>query len=227
MTKLIDKVKALIPLKLKRIIVNYYLKKKLRRGLSSLKRNRHNIQDHIIHDIIVGWSNTGWSADINYIKAILGEIKDSNINILECGSGISTIIMAMVNPNCQITCLEHTEAWSKKVKAYLDKYKLYNVDILSTPIKSYGSYDWYDTYPLNKNIKFDLIICDGPPSSTRGGRYGLLPLMKDQFNKNAVILLDDTVREDERMVIEKWTNEFNEIEKVVPQNPYSIIYLRS
>ena len=52
-----------------------------------------------------------------------------------------------------------------------------------------------------------LVICDGPPSSTAGGRYGLVPVMKASLNTSCRILLDDTHRRKEREIIQHWCHD--------------------
>jgi len=54
---------------------------------------------------------------------------------------------------------------------------------------------------------FSLVICDGPPGKTRGGRYGVVPVMKERLKPGCVILLDDTGREEERKLASRWETE--------------------
>ena len=54
---------------------------------------------------------------------------------------------------------------------------------------------------------FSLVICDGPPARTPGGRYGLLPVMKSHLRPGCVILLDDVSRLEEREIIARWAEE--------------------
>jgi hypothetical protein len=55
--------------------------------------------------------------------------------------------------------------------------------------------------------RFGLVVCDGPPSQTLGGRYGLAPVMKDRLGPGCVILLDDASREGEQEVVQRWAKE--------------------
>ena len=54
---------------------------------------------------------------------------------------------------------------------------------------------------------FSLVICDGPPSRTLGGRYGLVPVMRTRLKAGCVILLDDAEREHERQIARLWQTE--------------------
>ena len=76
--------------------------------------------------------------------------------------------------------------------------------LLHAPVVNYGNYHWYDLihYDLSENIS--LVICDGPPGSTQGGRFGRMPVMDKQLAVNCVVLLGDTHREAERLIIDIW-----------------------
>jgi hypothetical protein len=54
---------------------------------------------------------------------------------------------------------------------------------------------------------FPLVVCDGPPGSTKGGRYGLVPIMREWLKPGCVILLDDAGREQERAIARRWEAE--------------------
>ena len=55
--------------------------------------------------------------------------------------------------------------------------------------------------------EFQLVTCDGPPGSTAGGHYGLLPVMGERLPAEAVILLDDTSGRARSKSLRRWTNE--------------------
>jgi hypothetical protein len=58
-------------------------------------------------------------------------------------------------------------------------------------------------------LEFRLVICDGPPGATAGGRYGLLPVLGERLAAEATILLDDSDREGEAEVLQRWMAEDN------------------
>ena len=51
-------------------------------------------------------------------------------------------------------------------------------------------------------------IADGPPGNTKGGRYGLLPIMRSRLAPDVVILLDDAERPGEQRVLQQWKAEY-------------------
>ena len=54
---------------------------------------------------------------------------------------------------------------------------------------------------------FGLVVCDGPPGTIQGGRYGLMPVMGEYLRPDCRILLDDTNRRKEKELIERWAGE--------------------
>jgi len=72
-----------------------------------------------------------------------------------------------------------------------------------TTLRDYGDFDWYDVDPLELPT-FSLVICDGPQGSTRGGRLGLLPVLRERLAPGCSILLDDAARPSEREVLRRW-----------------------
>jgi hypothetical protein len=163
----------------------------------------HN--DYFLRWLRFGWGNCGWSADDGYLRVVKEIAQRSRGPILECGSGLTTIILGLVAPG-QTTSLEHTGEWKDRVIEIANRYSV-PVNIQSAPLVPYGDFDWYKM-PSNIDTKFSVVICDGPPSATRGGRYGLLPVAKSYLSAESVILMDDAEREDEQKIIERWRSEF-------------------
>ena len=75
------------------------------------------------------------------------------------------------------------------------------------PLVGYGEFVWYDPPLAQMPDEFSLVICDGPPGTTKGGRYGLLPVLGDRLRAGATILLDDAGRPAEAELIRRWENE--------------------
>jgi hypothetical protein len=78
------------------------------------------------------------------------------------------------------------------------------------PLKDYGEFDWYEVsdegIPAQPFI--DLIICDGPPAQTRGGRVGLPYVLGSRFADGCIIAADDAHRPGEREMISRWKSDF-------------------
>jgi predicted O-methyltransferase YrrM len=166
--------------------------------------------DPVLRALVYGWGNEGWSAKDEYLAASLREVLAGNASVLECGSGLSTLLIGAARraSNAPHWALEHNPEWGARVQKALDQYGVRHVTLHIAPLKSRDGFDWYDP-PMDRIPQgFGLVICDGPPSNTRGGRVGLLPVMRRRLAPGAVILLDDAARGGERDVAERWRAEW-------------------
>jgi len=153
----------------------------------------------------MGWGNEGWSADTSYLEAVCYWASRIRGPILECGSGLTTLLLGIIAPN-RATTLEHLPEWKEHVQQAAAKHSI-PVNLFTAPLADYGGFHWYSLSGLLTG-DFELVICDGPPSRVIGGRYGLLPVASRLLSRNAVILLDDVERSDEQAIIERWNREF-------------------
>ncbi len=134
-----------------------------------------NPTEPILNDLIYGWGNESWSALNEYLACCIQHSLVMNGPILECGSGLSTILGGIIaKKRGQIYwALEHKSDWAAKVQRYLNKYKIDSVVLCEKLLKDYGTFCWYNPPLKSMPGNFALVICDGPPASTKGGRYGL------------------------------------------------------
>jgi hypothetical protein len=150
------------------------------------------------------WGNPGFTAHVSYLSAVLDYAEGERGPILECGSGLTTLLLALVAPRA-VWSLEHTKEWQRHVQTRLWLAGT-QANLLLAPLTSYGRFQWYEV-PATLPREFRLVVCDGPPGTTPGGRYGLFPLLGDRLLKGAVILLDDARRLDEQGVLQRWERE--------------------
>lgn len=163
----------------------------------------------VLNDLIYGWGNDTWSALDEYLAGCIRHAAAARGPILECGSGLSTILVgALAQRRGQLHwALEHTPEWATRVRKHLARHKITSVILCTEPLRDYGSFCWYDP-PLESMPKsFSLVLCDGPPASTKGGRSGLVPIMGKRLGPGSVLLLDDGGREQERALAKLWEDE--------------------
>ena len=164
----------------------------------------------LLNRLRLAWSNQGYSADLDYLEEVAKRGASTSGPILECGSGLTTVVLGLMagRRGVKVWTLEHTPQWHAKVEKSLQQFKVPNVTISLADLRSYGEYSWYDP-PFHLMPKdFSLVICDGPPGSTPGGRYGLLPVCVDKFIEGATILLDDADRPSEEDTLRRWQEEY-------------------
>jgi len=167
-------------------------------------------QPELLDRLIYGWNNEAWSADRRYLGACAERALESSGPFLECGSGLSTILIGAVakSQGKKLWTLEHCPEWMAQVQSCLDKYAIDNVTICQAPLRRYSGFEWYDVSTSELPEDFDLVICDGPPGETLGGRFGLLPTMQDYLVDGCTILLDDAHRPTEKKIIDRWRAEY-------------------
>lgn len=133
--------------------------------------------------------------------------------VLEFGLGISTIVMARLAKenkiNVKIYSVEHDPNWVEIINKQLiyeglDTY----VKIITAELSlNNKGVDWYNELKINeiiKDIKFDLIIIDGPPAYSKSLELSRLPVndyLDGKLNHTFCILIDDTNRIGEKKLV--------------------------
>lgn len=199
--------RRVIPRRLKRAIKSAWLRYELWASVRSLM-NRAEANEILLRRIRRAWGNEDWSGDISYLEAICREAGTTRRPILECGSGLTTLLLAIfaARRGVKVVSLEHIPEWKLRVNRVLARFALPNCVFL-VPLRNFGDFDWYEL-PSNLPAEFGLVVCDGPPGATRGGRYGLMPLCRDRFALDCIVFLDDTEREGERTILHRWKQDF-------------------
>jgi predicted O-methyltransferase YrrM len=183
----------------------------------------------LLRRLVYGWGNEGWSAREEYLRAMIQEALVSPGPVLECGSGLTTLVLASIvgGRGVAVWTLEHQAEWAERVRRELSAMGDRSVTLSERPMRSAAEFDWYDP-PLDAMPpRFALVVCDGPPTTTRGGRYGLAPILRDRLAPGTVILLDDAERPAEREIAARWAAELDaDCEVFGTQKPFYRLVLR-
>lgn len=163
----------------------------------------------LLEDLRDAWGNEGFSADLDYLVETARWAVRTRGPVLECGTGLTTVLLGVLAGRrwVDVWSLEHDQAWHDRVARVLQHHHIPGVHLCLAPLKSYGAFNWYTLPFAAMPARFSLVVCDGPPEKTRGGRYGLLPVLRDRLTAGTVILLDDAARESEFRVLGRWTRE--------------------
>ena len=159
--------------------------------------------------LAAGWSNEGYAANVDYLAAVARSVIDTRGPVLECGSGATTILLGILGGRrtLEVWSLEHSTEWQERVVDVLNSNGISGVHVCKAPLMEYGEFVWYDPPLAQMPEQFSLVICDGPPGTTKGGRYGLLPVMNTRMPPGSTILLDDAGRPGELELIRRWEHE--------------------
>jgi hypothetical protein len=176
----------------------------------------------LVPRLIYGWGND-WSAFDEYLIDCLRHALVCKGPILECGSGLTTILVGVIAKKRDNTLwsLEHLPEWGERVTRQIREYGLDSVHLSVRPLKDYPEFTWYDPPLDSMPRKFALVVCDGPPGGTRGGRYGLAAIMNDKLDPGCVILLDDAAWETQQKDAARWGLELGgDYETLGSKKPY-------
>jgi Methyltransferase domain len=164
------------------------------------------VDESLAHEVARAWGNADWAGRPDYLAAVLEACVQQPGPVLECGSGASTILLA-ATAGGHVYSLEHDRFWARRARWGLRAAGLRG-SVMYRPLRDYDGYQWYENEGPTLLPKLALVICDGPPGSTRGGRYGLLPRMRGRLEPGCLVLLDDAEREGEQETIARWQSEF-------------------
>lgn len=203
--------KKLVPRSLKRPVKEMLLRRQLRHAVKTIGKLPvgQSPSREQLTDLIAGWSNEGYAANLEYLEAVAEHAVKTKGPVLECGSGVTTILMGILcgKRDVDVWSLEHYDEWRQRVSGVLAENGIARAHVCSAPLVEYGEFVWYDPPLAQMPDAFSLVICDGPPGSTKGGRYGLLPVFGDRLPAGATILLDDAGRPGEAELIRRWETE--------------------
>jgi len=162
-----------------------------------------------------------WSAAADFLQLLADTVHERRpATILECGSGLSTLILAracQLNQSGRVICLENSEEYAGNTRQMIDAYDLSQyVTVVHAPLASHvigeDEYQWYALHDLPES-KIELLVIDGPPGFIqKNSRYPAIPLLFDGLADNSLVLMDDAARPDELEIVGLWKQSFPGIE---------------
>lgn len=221
--------KKFVPKRIKQPIKKAVLRRQLSRAISRLATlGKDEIPSRdLLLDLIIGWDNEGYVANLDYLEQVARSSIESTGNILECGSGVTTLLMGVLSGRGrEVWSLEHSADWRALIAGALEKNGISPDRVCFSPLVDYGKFSWYDPPLTQMPSEFSLVICDGPPGATKGGRYGLLPVMLERLTDQCLILLDDADRPGEVELIKRWEVEFGFKASIVNRSNHCFALLR-
>lgn len=220
---MLDCIKSRIPRSLKRIVrqsplnllqrqvTDWHLQQSVRVFRSSSAPDRG-----LIENLWRAWGNESWSADVTYVSEVVSRVGRSATDVLECGSGLTTLAAALVGEGHDLTIwsLEQDPEWVDFVSQRLRRYNIRNVKLINAPLRDYGGYVWYDIDNVDLPNHFELVLCDGPAVLEKWGgsyanwRYGILPVLAEKGIRVDEVLLDDATEPRAANLLLRWRTEF-------------------
>ncbi|MFC1605445.1 O-methyltransferase [Pseudomonadota bacterium] len=153
-----------------------------------------------------------WSLGEEAFSWILAEIgKVSPKCILEFGSGISSVRLALAFPEASVLSVDHHAEFFRRTKQLAAASGVKNLEVLLSPIrKRWLGAARYETYDLPgfDGRSFDAVLIDGPPGHFLFGREACLYVCYETIRKNGIIILDDHVRPMEQLAVRNWQKRY-------------------
>ena len=167
----------------------------------------------------------GFSIDTYGLAFLRNElVVNHRTSVLEFGSGLSTIFMALVIKKyslpTKITSVEADEEWVSRISDKASALGLSSIlTIIHAPLvlqpRLGQNNSWYDFKDLSEtefvSSPFDMVLVDGPPAYREDislSRFGALPFLHEMLADDFTILLDDANRDGEKKVLALWEEEF-------------------
>ncbi len=163
-----------------------------------------------------------WAISPDFASILISLIFDLKPGIiLEASSGVSTLISSYCLKELgvgKLYSLDHDEFYAAKTKCHVAQHGLTGIaNVIHAPLKEVTIKEkkwlWYENKVLKEIESIDLLIIDGPPSTIQEmARYPALPLLYEKLSRKAAIILDDTIRKDEKNIVETWLKEYPNFE---------------
>ncbi len=178
----------------------------------------------------------GWAVSPDFACDLVREILLRNPkNVLELGSGVSTLVTGYALESIgggRVVSLDHHAEWCALTAERIVEHGLGGVaEVIHAPLTDVAIgnkvYRWYDISRLSRENKFDLLVVDGPPGQLFPmARYPALPMLVDLLAPGAVVMLHDSDRPDETVIVQRWQQEYGPFAIESPQSEKGTKILR-
>lgn len=158
-----------------------------------------------------------WAASPDLLRELMLHVLSHRPGtIVECGSGVSTVVLARcleIIGTGHVYSLEHLADQADKTRQELTRQGLdTRATVLTAPLCSHiindERFNWYGTEAM-PSASYDMLVIDGPPATTGPmARYPAGPLLFGRLSPQAAVFLDDSNREQEQAILTRWKKEF-------------------
>jgi hypothetical protein len=165
----------------------------------------------------------GWALDAGVLQAVVEALWRRPGLVVECGSGASSVWLGYIVERLgtgRVVAIEHDEHYLRRSTELVRAHHLEEtVEIRHAPLEPWideddEHYQWYTVAALADLADIALLLVDGPPGATGPqARYPAGPELIPRCAGDAVIILDDTTRADERATSDRWLARWPALER--------------
>ncbi|WP_418139345.1 class I SAM-dependent methyltransferase [Oceanimonas smirnovii] len=167
----------------------------------------------------------GWATSPDVLLRLHSHIMNKRPQVIvEFGSGASTLVIADAlrqNGYGKLVSIEHSDHYGAQTFGTLQAEALEGwVDLRIGELEAWEGEHlnpedaekpsrWYPVSLLEGVENVDLLWVDGPPGATcLFSRYPALPALADKLSQRAEVWMDDTIRQEEKDICERWANDY-------------------
>lgn len=172
----------------------------------------------------IPWSSSSMHPSA-VVKLVNEVIINERINVIEFGSGVSTLLIAsalrQIGSKSKIFSVEHDYEWIEIMYGIVQQENLVDhFHVIHAPLESskysINGLNWYSEKTLLDNLTnkcFDMAVIDGPLAFSKDielSRYPALPFLieNDLLNSNSLVVLDDSTRPGEKKILNIWEDKY-------------------
>lgn len=150
----------------------------------------------------------GWGIGEETFQHIIEQMRnDCSSHIVEFGSGVSSIRLALALPEAQILSIEgNRDFYDAVMRLRSDHHveKALTVDLRPLQWQVHGGAAFLSYAPGPFPERIDAVLIDGPPTWTRRGREACLYQIASSLRIGGKIFLDDFERRREKKIVRNW-----------------------
>ncbi len=158
----------------------------------------------------------GWAVSADTLRLLIEQLLEARPRlVVDCGSGASTIWQALVAQRhgiqARVVALEHDAAYAEKTRRVIAQHGLGEfAEVRTAPLEpvEIGGYDglWYAAESYADLDGIGQLFVDGPPGTVSSDvRFPAVPMLRDRFADDCLVVLDDLRRKPEQKVARRWT----------------------
>jgi predicted O-methyltransferase YrrM len=162
-----------------------------------------------------------WAVDADFARLVLGAAETRTGLAVELGSGTSTLLIASLigDRGCgRLISFDHDPGFGAESAERVRQLGIEEAQVVVAPLRRqrFGGteVDWYERETLLAALpeeSIELLVVDGPPMQTTWSRWPALEVLGPRLAPNAIILLDDGRRRQERLSAFRWERELPQL----------------
>ncbi|MBB1059030.1 class I SAM-dependent methyltransferase [Marilutibacter spongiae] len=160
----------------------------------------------------------GWAMDPEAMLSLVELVLERKPRcIVELGSGTSSLWLAMAlkkNGTGRLVSYDHLGEYAESTRKALEAHGVGAfAQVRAAPLVDVAigeeTYAWYSLPDAPGEGEIDLLIVDGPPGGTGPmARFPAIPRLFDQLREDAIVVVDDASRPDEKTMLDRWEAAF-------------------